>query len=97
MRRNPENVEVEQQEVYTVAILIDDLNTIYQNISASIGIAATDEQRATADSLYNLVRYGSAGGLGLGGSDVPFIGTADNSEDLSAPRSPAPRSAGGGQ
>ena len=71
---NEEGVEAEQQEVYTVAILIDDLNTIYQNISASMGIVVTDEQRATADSVYNLVRYGSVGGLGLGGLDVPFIG-----------------------
>ena len=67
-------VEVEQEEAYTVATPIDDLNTIYQNISAVTGATVTDEQKATADSVYNLVRYGSAGGLGLGGSDVPFIG-----------------------
>ena len=65
---------MEQEEAYTVATPIDDLNTIYQNISAVTGATVTDEQKATADSVYNLVRYGSAGGLGLGGSDVPFIG-----------------------
>ena len=63
---------MEQEEAYTVATPIDDLNTIYQNISAVTGATVTDEQKATADSVYNLVRYGSAGGLG--GSDVPFIG-----------------------
>ncbi len=72
--KNEAGVEVEKEEKYTVAIPVDDLNTIYQNIAAAMGLAVTDEQRANADSIYNLVLYGSSGGLGLGGTDAPFIG-----------------------
>ena len=71
---NEEGTEVEQEETYTIAIPIDDLNTVYQNLAASVGITVTDEQRANADSIYNLVLYGASSGLGLGGSDAPFIG-----------------------
>ena len=71
---NEDGEEEEREEEYIVAVPIDDLSTVYQNISAAMGITITDEQKANADSIYNLIRYGYSGGLGLGGTDVPFIG-----------------------
>ena len=48
--------------------------TVWQNIAAT-GAAPTAEQQSNADSIYNLIRYGAAGGgSGFAGSDVPFIG-----------------------
>ena len=64
----------ETEETYSVAIPIEDLGTVWQNIAA-MGAAPTAEQRSNADSIYNLIRYGAAGGgSGFAGSDVPFIG-----------------------
>ena len=71
---NEDGVEEEQEETYTVAIPIDDLNTVYLNIAAAMGIPITDEQKANADSIYNLIRYGYYGGAGTGSTDAPFIG-----------------------
>ena len=72
---NEDGDEEEREEVYTVAIPIEDLSTVYQNIGIAMGITITDEQKANADSIYNLIRYGAAtGGSGFAGSDVPFIG-----------------------
>ena len=43
--------------------------------AAAMGVTPTAEQRSNADSIYNLIRYGAAGGgSGFAGSDVPFIG-----------------------
>ena len=66
--------EAEKEEPYTVAVPITDLNTIYQNISSAMAVTISDEQKANADSVYNLVRYGASTGAGLGSTDVPFIG-----------------------
>ncbi len=64
----------ETEETYSVAIPIEDLGTVWQNIAA-MGVTPTAEQRSNADSIYNLIRYGAAGGgSGFAGSDVPFIG-----------------------
>ena len=64
----------ETEETYSVAIPIEDLGTVWQNIAA-MGAAPTAEQQSNADSIYNLIRYGAAGGSsGFDGSDVPFIG-----------------------
>ena len=64
----------ETEETYSVAIPIEDLGTVWQNIAA-MGVAPAAEQRSNADSIYNLIRYGAAGGSsGFDGSDVPFIG-----------------------
>ena len=64
----------EMEETYSVAIPIEDLGTVWQNIAA-MGVAPAAEQRSNADSIYNLIRYGAAGGgSGFAGSDVPFIG-----------------------
>jgi len=64
----------ETEETYSVAIPIEDLGTVWQNIAA-MGVAPAAEQRSNAYSIYNLIRYGAAGGgSGFAGSDVPFIG-----------------------
>ena len=64
----------ETEETYSAAIPIEDLGTVWQNIAA-MGVTPTAEQRSNADSIYNLIRYGAAGGSsGFDGSDVPFIG-----------------------
>ena len=40
-----------------------------------MGVTPTAEQQSNANSVYNLIRYGAAGGgSGFAGSDVPFIG-----------------------
>ena len=46
---------------------VTDLEEIYRRTGV-----VTPEQQANAEAVYNLVRYGSAGGIG--GSDAPFIG-----------------------
>lgn len=66
--------EAEKEEPYTVAVPITVLNTIYQNISSAMAVTISDEQKANADSVYNLVRYGASTGAGLGSTDAPFIG-----------------------
>ena len=72
---NDDRTTSEVEEEYTVAIPIEDLETVWQNIRAAMGVEATDEQRDNADGVYNLIRFGSAsGGSGFAGSDVPFIG-----------------------
>ena len=64
----------ETEETYSAAIPIEDLGTVWQNIAAT-GAAPAAEQQSNADSIYNLIRYGAAGGgSGFDGSDVPFIG-----------------------
>ena len=64
----------ETEEIYSAAIPIEDLGTVWQNIAA-MGVTPTAEQQSNADSIYNLIRYGAAGGgSGFAGSDVPFIG-----------------------
>ena len=64
----------ETEETYSAAIPIEDLRTVWQYIAA-MGVTPTAEQRSNADSIYNLIRYGAAGGgSGFAGSDVPFIG-----------------------
>ena len=64
----------ETEETYSAAIPIEDLGTVWQNIAA-MGVTPAAEQRSNADSIYNLIRYGAAGGgSGFAGSDVPFIG-----------------------
>jgi len=69
------NPSAETEEIYRVAIPIEDLGTVWRNIAASMGMTPTAEQQTNADSVYNLIRYGAAGGgSGFAGSDVPFIG-----------------------
>lgn len=65
----------ETEETYTVAVPIEDLSQVYQNISAALGVEVTSDQQGNADSVCSLIRYGyTGGGSGFSGSDVPFIG-----------------------
>ena len=68
--------EVEQEETYTAAVPISDLETIWSSVSAATGLTISAEQRRNADSIYNLVRYGSSTGTEgwIPGADVPYIG-----------------------
>ena len=66
----------ESEESCTVAIPITDRIEVYENIGSALGLQITDEQKANADSVYDLVRYGIVGGSGdwIPGAEVPFIG-----------------------
>ena len=54
----------EPEETYTVAVPIDDMDVVYSNLASALGIEITEEQKANADSIYNLIRYGYAGAGG---------------------------------
>ena len=72
-----EGNEIEVEQIYTVAIPVEDMATVYANISASLGVEITDEQKSNADNVYSLIKYGypaSAEGGGFEGSDVPYVG-----------------------
>lgn len=72
-----EGNEVETTETYMVAVPIEDLAEIYERISNAMGVEITADHQANADSIYNLILYGSpSGGSGgwFPGADVPFIG-----------------------
>lgn len=60
------NPPTQTQEKYTVAVPITDMGIVWQNIQASMCVIPTAEQRANADSVYSLVKYGWAGS-GTGG------------------------------
>ena len=49
---------------------------VYGNIENMLHLQISEEQKSNADSIYNLVRYGVAGGSEgwIPGADVPFIG-----------------------
>ena len=55
---------------------VPDPETAWANIQTAMGVTATEAQRSNAESIYNLVRYGSAGGTAgwMPGAEVPFIG-----------------------
>ena len=52
----------ETEESYTVAIPIADMAEVYSNIENVLHLQISEEQKSNADSVYNLVRYGVAGG-----------------------------------
>jgi len=66
----------ETEESYTVAIPIADIAAVYGNLENTLHLEISAEQKSNADSIYNLVRYGIAGGSEgwIPGADVPFIG-----------------------
>ena len=66
----------ETEESYTVALPITDIAAVYGNIENMLHLQISEEQKSNADSIYNLVRYGVAGGSEgwIPGADVPFIG-----------------------
>ncbi len=74
---NEDGTTTEEEETYTVAIPIEDMEKIYQNIRSVLGAEVTAEHQSNANSIYSLIRYGyvdsNAGGSGFAGSDVPFI------------------------
>ena len=63
-------------DTYSVAIPITDMATIWSNIQTKLGITVTEEQQSNADSIYNLICYGSTTGTDgwIPGAEVPFIG-----------------------
>lgn len=75
-----EGNEVEVEETYTVAIPVTDMNEVYARIEAAMGITVTPENQSNADSIYNIVLYGTATGTGdwFPGADVPFISVLSN-------------------
>ena len=69
--------EVETEEVYRIPHLVEDLSQVYENIQTAMGVTVTPSHQANANSVYNLIVYGSStGGSGgwLPGAEVPFIG-----------------------
>ena len=68
--------EVKREETYTVAVPITDTETVWSNIQTTSAVTVTEEQRSNADSIYNLIRYGSSTGTDgwIPGAEVPFIG-----------------------
>ena len=66
----------ETEESYTVAIPIADIAAVYGNLENVLHLQLSEEQKSNADSVYNLVRYGVAGGSEgwIPGADVPYIG-----------------------
>ena len=72
-----EGNETEAEQTYTAYVPIGDMDTVYANIAASLGIEITGEQKSNADNVYNLIKYGyptTAGGGSFDGGDVPYIG-----------------------
>ena len=66
----------ETEESYTVAIPVTDMAEVYSNIENTLHLEISAEQKSNADSVYNLVRYGIAGGSDgwIPGTDAPYIG-----------------------
>lgn len=68
----------EDGETYTVAVPIEEIETVYARIAAAMGVEITAENKANADSIYSLIQYGytgpGLGGDGWAGAEVPFIG-----------------------
>ena len=60
-----EEQEDEEGETYVVAAPITDMETVYGNLSALLGRGVTDEDKANAQRIYVLVKYGQTepGGL----------------------------------
>ena len=69
--------EAEVEEIYTVYVPIWDMETVYANLAAALGIEITEVQKSNADNVYSIIRYGypaAAGGGGFAGADVPYSG-----------------------
>ena len=62
-----EEREDEEGQTYTVAVPITDMGTVYGNLSALLGRGITDGDRANAQRIYVLAKYGQAGP----GSELP--------------------------
>ena len=74
--------DVEVEQTYTVFTPVTDMDTVYSHITASLGVAITEEQKSNADNVYSLIKYGypsaAAGGGGSGGTiegaNAPYVG-----------------------
>lgn len=70
---------VRVEQTYTVLVPIQDMDTVYGNLAASLGISITEEQKGNAESVYSLIKYGYPGaaeGGGFEGADVPYVGAS---------------------
>ena len=47
--------ETEAEQTYTVAVPIEDMDTVYANIAAALGVEITEKQKANAGSVYDLI------------------------------------------
>ena len=59
-----DGTNTEEEETYTVAVPIKDLEAVYENLHAAMGVEITEDQRSNAESIYSLIRYGYTGGSG---------------------------------
>ncbi len=70
--------EVEVEQIYNVYIPIEDMDTVYAHLTASLGVEITEERKTNADSVYSLIKYGcpatGEGGAVFEGADVPYVG-----------------------
>ncbi|NBI65986.1 M23 family peptidase [Pseudoflavonifractor sp. 60] len=70
-----ERTGTEEDEDYTVAVPIENMEQVYQNIRSVLGVEPAAEQMENADSIYDLIRYGYTGGsTDFTGAAAPFIG-----------------------
>ena len=72
-----EGNEIQAEQTYSVFIPIEDMAAVYARITASLGVEIAEEQKANADSVYSLIKYGYTGGAeggGFDGANVPFVG-----------------------
>ena len=53
-----EGNETEVEQTYTVYVPIADMDTVYANIAAALGVEITEVQKSNADNVYGLIRYG---------------------------------------
>ena len=67
-----DGTEVKTEEAYTAAVPIEDMAAVYGNLASLLGTAIAEEQKSNADSVYNIIQYGYAGGAIDAG--LPFIG-----------------------
>ena len=76
--QDEEGNDIEVERIYNVFVPIGDMATVYSRIAASLGAAATEEQKSNADNVYSLIKYGypvtGEGGAVYDGSDVPYVG-----------------------
>ena len=74
-----EGNRVRVEQTYTVLVPIEDMDTVYGNLAASLGISITEEQKGNAESVYSLIKYGYPGaaeGGGFEGADAPYVGAS---------------------
>ena len=64
------------EEADTAALPVSDLETVWADLEELIGKEIPEEQRANADSIYNLIQYGVTTGPEdwIPGAAVPYIG-----------------------